>query len=96
MFGTGGVVFAGLRFVFLDVAIVVDLLVHWTARVHIGARVDGFGREEQRCRDDADDGGKTPALLIRIVAAHERNREREEKRQRETKGRGGLVVAADV
>ena len=63
-------VFACGRFVFHGVAFVVHLLRHRIARVTIGAGVDGSCRKKQPRRDDADDGSKTPALLVRIVGAH--------------------------
>ena len=68
--GSGGAMFTGGGLEFRRIAFVIDLLRHWIARVQIGAGVDRFGGEEQPRRDDADDGGKPPALLVRIVGAH--------------------------
>jgi hypothetical protein len=54
--------FTGLR----DIAVVIHLLEHRIARIAIRARVDGVRRKEQAGRNEADDQGETPALLIWI------------------------------
>ena len=70
-FASWGRVFGRSRAFLLEIAIMVDLLHHRIARVQIGAGVYGFGCEKQSSRDQADDGGKTPALFVRIVSGHE-------------------------
>ncbi len=62
----------------------IHLFHHRIARVQKRAGVNGFRCEKQPGRDDADDGGKTPAVLIRIVGAHDN----------ET-GNGGITDSAE-